>query len=165
MNRPCPGCGGLFPERAGPTHRYMESSPGCWAAYGAFLAESYTGASIGAAGQLAVDAYAVQHPGRPSPQSIQSVAVHLMSLCLAFEAEVVPSRAIQAIRAAAGQKSRYFWLAPPASRGDVTIADLPPGPGRDPADFVRKWASSAWAAWGAHHAVIRSWLPPAASGI
>lgn len=34
----CVGCGGLFPEMDGPTHRYMESSPGCWAAYGEVLA-------------------------------------------------------------------------------------------------------------------------------
>jgi hypothetical protein len=142
----------------------MESSPGCWAAYGAFLAESYTGASLGATGQLAVDSYAVQHPGRPSAQSIQSVAVHLISLCLAFESQVVPSRALAAIRAAAGYKSRYFWLAPPESRGSVTLADLPRGPAADASAFVKRWASSAWSAWSAHHAVIRSWLPPAASG-
>src|SRR5262245_21594553 len=26
----CVGCGGLVPKMEGPTHRYMEASPGCW---------------------------------------------------------------------------------------------------------------------------------------
>ena len=32
--------------------------------------------------RLSVDTYAVQHPGVPERRSIQSVAVHLMCLCL-----------------------------------------------------------------------------------
>jgi len=38
----CPGCGGTFPLLGGPVHRYMESSPGCWAAYGVVLAREYS---------------------------------------------------------------------------------------------------------------------------
>ena len=34
----CLGCGAELPVFAGPVHRYMESSPGCWAAYGEVLA-------------------------------------------------------------------------------------------------------------------------------
>ena len=78
----CPGCGALFEERAGPTHRYMESSPACWAAYGEVLAREYSDQAFYAVHRMSVDTYAVQHPGQPSPQTIQSVAVHLIRLCL-----------------------------------------------------------------------------------
>jgi hypothetical protein len=35
--------------------------------------------------RLTVDTYAVQHPGRPTPQTIQSVTVHLISLSCVLE--------------------------------------------------------------------------------
>jgi hypothetical protein len=38
---PCLGCGGLFPDGDGPTHRHMESSRGCWAAFGELSAREY----------------------------------------------------------------------------------------------------------------------------
>ena len=41
-----------------------------------------------AAHQLTVDAYAIQHPGKPSAQSIQSVCVHLISLYASLEREI-----------------------------------------------------------------------------
>ena len=38
----CMGCGGLVPDITGPTHEYMESSPGCWQAYGEVLGREYS---------------------------------------------------------------------------------------------------------------------------
>ena len=73
----------------------MESSPSCWAAYGEVLAREYNDPAFMAAHRLTVDAYAVQHPGRPSPQSIQSVALHLISLCLVLEQELYHRAAIR----------------------------------------------------------------------
>lgn len=35
--RSCPGYEVLVPEIDGPTHRYIEASAGCWAAYGKLL--------------------------------------------------------------------------------------------------------------------------------
>ncbi len=113
----CFGCGGLFPNIEGPTHRYMASSPGCWAAYGEVLARQYGNANYAGAGQLTIDAYAVQHPGRPSAQSIQSVALHLISLCLLLERGVELGTATEGIRAAAKDKRRFAWLAPPETTG------------------------------------------------
>jgi Family of unknown function (DUF5946) len=66
----CIGCG--VPAIDGPTHRYMESSPGCWHAYGEVLAQEYSDEAFRAAHRLTSDTCAVQHPGRPSPQSIRS---------------------------------------------------------------------------------------------
>jgi hypothetical protein len=137
----------------------MESSPGCWAAYGEVLAREYGSPAYFAVHPLTVDAYAVQHPGRPSPQSIQSVAVHLIRLCLTLEKGLAPSAALAAIQAAAKAKGRYVWLEPPASRGKVTVAGVRPA--RTAAEhkrLVESWAQSAWQAWSAHHAVIRGWL-------
>lgn len=74
----CMWCSGAFPEVAGPTHKYMQSTPGCWAAFGRVLAREYGDQRYFAVHRLTVDAYAIQHPGIPSRQSIQSVSHALM---------------------------------------------------------------------------------------
>ena len=81
----CFSCGGLFPGIEGPVHRYMKSSPGCWSAYGQILAREYSNALYFEVHRLTVDAYAVQHPGSTDRQSIQSVGLHLIRLCLFLE--------------------------------------------------------------------------------
>jgi hypothetical protein len=75
-------------------------------------------------GQLGVDAYMVQHPGVPSPQSIQSVTVHLISLCLQLEHGVDAEASRAAMSAVERHKQDFTWLVPPASSGDVTIMDM-----------------------------------------
>src|SRR5678816_4348633 len=57
----CIGCGGLVPQMDGPTHRYMDSSPGCWHVYGEVLAREYGDQAFRVAHRLTVDSYAVQH--------------------------------------------------------------------------------------------------------
>ena len=120
----CIGCGGLIPSMEGPTHRYMESSPGCWHFFGEVLAREYSDPSFAAVHRLTVDSYAVQHPGQPSPQSIQSVCVHLMSLCLVLERGGEAGYATRAIQEAVRREDRYVWLTPPPSLGSVTVADV-----------------------------------------
>ncbi len=152
----CFGCGGLFPDIEGTTHRYIASSTGFWAAYGEVLARQYTDANYEGAGQLTIDAYAVQHPGRPSAQSIQSVALHLISLCLLLERGVELGTATEGISAAAKDKRRFAWLAPPETMGPITVANVHAA--RTAAEhvaIVRSWASSAWSAWAAHHVTVR----------
>ena len=157
----CPGCGGLFDDIQGPTHRYLESSPGCWAAYGEVLAREYSDPAYGRVHRLTVDAYAVQHPGHPSPQSIQSVAVHLISLYLVLERNVDVRRATRAMQTAVKSKGRFVWLTPPASRGSVTVAKVRVAKDAEQHEkIVRTWVASAWSAWSPHHATIRKWLPP-----
>ncbi len=156
----CKGCGGLFEDIRGPTHRYLESSPGCWAAYGELLVREYTDPAYRRIHRLTVDSYAVQHPGHPSPQTIQSAAVHLISLCLVLERGIDVQRATQAMQAASKTKDRFVWLTPPASLGNVTVADMR---ATDTAvqheQQVQRWARSAWEAWSPHHATVRGWLP------
>ncbi len=159
---PCAGCGALLPDVEGPTHRYMESSPACWATFGEVLAREYEDPEYARVHRLTVDTYAVQHPGRPSPQSVQSVALHLIGLCLVFERGWVGDRVTDAVQAASAWKDRFHWLTPPPSRGALTIADVERAAGAgEHAERVREWASGAWLAWSSHHAVIRGWLESA----
>jgi hypothetical protein len=158
-NISCVGCGALFPEADGPTHQYMESSPGCWATFGEVLAREYSDPLYAGVHRLTVDTYAVQHPGSPLPQAIRSVALHLISLCLVLEYNVAMNQAMEALRAAAEAKERFFWLTPPSSRGVLTVRDVYAA--RNPKEHqeaVRAWAVSSWSAWREHHETIHSWL-------
>lgn len=152
---PCPGCGALFQDIDGPVHRYMESSAGCWAAYGEVLAREYTDPRYAHIHRLTVDAYAVQHPGRPSPQSIQSVAVHLISLCLILEYDVDMHRATEAIGVAIQAKGKYRWLPPPVGTYTQTVADVQKARTvQEHHDLVHAWAKCVWSFWSEHHATI-----------
>jgi hypothetical protein len=155
----CVGCGGQFPESDGPTHRYMESSPGCWACFGEVLTREYSDLRYREVHRLTVDAYAIQHPGQPSLQCIRSIALHSISLCAIFEEGVEMGQATKIIQQAAKDKERFVWLTPPASMGALTIADIHPA--KDPqehARLVHQWARSAWSAWSEHHPTFRKWL-------
>lgn len=158
----CVGCGVELEAIEGPVHRYLESSPACWAAYGAVLEREYSDRAYGGVHRYTVDAYAVQHPGRRSPQTIQSAAVHLIRLCLMLEEGISATVAVAAIVAAAARKADYHWLEPPASRGTLTVAYARAA--ATPAEHqarVREWAECAWQAWAPHHAQVRAWLPAA----
>ena len=154
----CRWCQGLFPAEDGPTHAYMESTPGCWAAFGRVLAREYEDLRFFAVHRLTVDAYAVQHPGQPSRQSIQSVGVHLVRLCLFLERGLAPDQANAAMLAAAKHKAKYTWLEPPATLGPMTVADVDAAAGvEEHLLAVRQWAAQMWEVWASHHATVRSW--------
>jgi hypothetical protein len=137
----------------------MESCPGCWATYGEVLALEYGDPPGARLHRLTVDAYAVQHPGRPSRQSAQSVAVHLVSLCQVLEHRFEMPKATEAIARAVKAEEPYPWLAPPESLGLVTVADVHGASGpEEHLARVREWASSSWAAWATHHGQVGSWI-------
>lgn len=157
---PCIGCGGLFPDVEGSTHRYMESSAGCWAAYGEVLAREYSDPVYFEIHRLTVDAYAVQHPGQPSPQSIKSVGYHLVRLCLLLERDLEMERANEAMLIITKTKEHFTWLTPPPSLGSITVADVcKANTIEQHKQLVRLWAAAVWGAWFPHHPVIHSWLP------
>jgi hypothetical protein len=113
-------------------------------------------AAAGAYRQLAVDAYAVQHPGQPGPQATQSVGGHLVSLYSQLEARQPIARAAAVLTRGIEQKGFFTWLTPPSFEGGHTILFM-----RDhldnPALAAREWAQSAWRAWSAQHAQVRAW--------
>jgi Family of unknown function (DUF5946) len=157
---PCIGCAGLFPDIEGATHRYMESSAGCWATYGEVLAREYGDPKYFETHRLTVDTYAAQHPGRPSPQSIKSVGYHLVRLCLILERGLKMELANEAMLVITKTKDQFTWLTPPSSLGLITIADVcQTATAEQHKQLVRLWAASVWAAWSPHHPLIHSWLP------
>jgi hypothetical protein len=155
----CPGCGAVLPEAEGPTHEYIGASPACWSIYSQVLAREYGDHSLfQKVHRLTVDAYAAQHPGQPSPQSIQSVAVHLMSLCSVLGDGSDAGWASKVIREGVRTKCRFSWLPPPLSMGPLIIVDV--WEAKDASEHEKRageWASSVWEAWSAHHATIRRW--------
>jgi hypothetical protein len=158
---PCIGCGALVPDVDGPTFRYPDAaSPGCWAVFGEILAQEYGEFQYPAVHHLTVDAYAVQHPGRATPQTSQSVTVHLISLCLQLERGYSSDRAkVMMHRVIRNFKGEFAWLEPPASLGDITVLDVVQA--RDLAEHVERveqWANCVWKAWAAHHDAIYRWI-------
>lgn len=148
MVRPC----------LGPIHRCMTSSPGCWAIHGEVLAREYGDATFAARHRLTVDAYSVQHPGTPGPQSIHSVALHLIGLYLVLEKGLSLDFATRALKPLSQQKGAFQWLKPPASMGALTVAEVARAENRIAhVAAVDAWAASAWQAWGTHHDQVRIW--------
>lgn len=163
----CPGCGVTRPARAagsppGPTHPYMTSSPECWAAFGELLAGQYSNPERMAFHQVVVDAYAVQHPGIPTgvpdPRAVQSVALHLMTLCLFLEENVDPALGTR-LHAQMVVRPTFWYLAPPQFRGELDVTSVPLDGGSAAArEASFAWARSAWSAWREHHTTVRGWL-------
>ncbi len=157
---PCPGCEELFPDIEGPTHRYMESSPGCWAAYGKVLAREYSNPEYFEVHRLTVDAYAVQHPGKQSKQSLNSVGYHLIRLCLLVEKDLKMEKANAAMLQITKEKEKFFWLTPPSSLGKITVKNVLAAVNvEEYKKVVWAWAKSVWNAWEEHHPMIYNWLP------
>jgi hypothetical protein len=136
----------------------MLSSPGCWAVYGTLLARDYGEYGYPAVHRLSVDAYAVQHPGQPNRQAIQSVAVHLIGLYLSLEGGLPAAQVTKAIGRATQFSAGFVWLTPPASMGEITVVDAADADGLEKYQLIAKdWAQSAWQAWSGHHGQIRKW--------
>lgn len=156
----CPGCGLVLavpPDGSGATHAYLGASPECWALYGELLAREYGERAYPPLHVLTVDAYAVQHPGRPERRARQSVAVHLMRLCLVLERGADPVFAKRMMSRATG--GDYPWLEPPEPNGSITVRDPLGAEGADEhARQVERWARDVWEAWSVHHATVRRWL-------
>ena len=137
----------------------MGSSAACWALFGRLLARELGDPAYFPVHQLTVDTYAVQHPGEPERRSIQSVGLHLMTLCLFLErgADATTGPALHKLIMASPPEFR--WLEPPPSPGGVTVADVLEARGpRQHAERVRAWALAVWEAWARHHQVVREWV-------
>jgi len=151
----CIGCGRMVPDVEGPTHRYLESSPGCWAAYTALPFGGMAGPAELPYSAMTVDAYAVQHPGRPGSSSTPSVWIHLAAMHLVLERGWPAERLVEIRRTVADANDGWPWLTPPASMGGVGAIDVALAPANMVASVVRGWVEAAYGAWSGHHAAVR----------
>jgi len=110
----CPGCGAWVPNTDGPAHEYRLSAPGCWALFNEVAVQQYEIASFDLR-RLAVDAYAVQHPGTTDRRAVQSVAVHLISLHFVLERGLTPTAATDKIRSPVSTGLHTTRTSPPSS--------------------------------------------------
>lgn len=158
----CPGCGIRVPAPAnGPTHEYIESSPGCWALFNELLAREFGDPSYGRVHRHTVDVYAVQHPGTNGRRQRQSVALHLIGLCHWLERDLEQDRLNAITQRLASEDRAWPWLEPPAGY-DVTVGDVHRArTGAEHGTLVRHWAQATWDAWAAHQPQVREWATDA----
>lgn len=156
----CYGCGALVKDIPGEPHKYIGATAGCWEVYGEILAKEY-----GEYGyperthRLTVDTYAVQHPGRPSRQAIQSVNGHLVSLYLVLEKQYSGRQATKALAGILEHAGHFTWLEPPEPNGRITVLDVVKAKNLDEHNrIVEQWARDVWAAWAPHHKTIRQYV-------
>jgi Family of unknown function (DUF5946) len=151
----CFSCRAPVPDVAGPTHRYMTSTPGCWKLYGELLAREFSGYYDPDTHGLTVDAYAVTHPGEPQRVTIQSVNIHLLRLYLRLERGVAGDRAPSVLRKIVENKelvAGLTWLEPPSFEHTVNVTDVLKATGfEEHRELVRAWAGSALGTWKAVH--------------
>jgi hypothetical protein len=136
----------------------MLAAPGCWALYGGVLDWNYASsrARQPEVSQGLVDAYAAQHATNADRRNRQSVALHLVSLCAAFERALPAEQRQQLIGQMA--HANYPALQPPVTSFAITIRDVVDASDHDRAPVVAQWARATWDAWAMHHDVVRSWL-------
>jgi Family of unknown function (DUF5946) len=163
----CPGCGLVLPVHAGPTHAYVGASPACWRLYGQACTISWSTGDDDRLPlpRLVADAYGAQHPGRRQVRAVQSVAVHLMGLCLILErgAHAEPQLFPVRRREPARTTLDLHWLEPPCPNGTLTVRGPVQATGRVAhAASIEAWARDVWEAWRPHHETVRGWLDRAA---
>ncbi|MFI5167062.1 MAG: DUF5946 family protein [Thermoanaerobaculales bacterium] len=152
----CEGCGALVRDIPGKPYKYTGAPPGCWEVYTQVLAREY-----GEYGypqpthRLTVDTYAVQHPGTPGRQAIQSVNSHLVSLYLIVEKQLPGKAATEALRTILDHAGSFTWLQPPDPNGSNTVLEVARARTfNEHVGLVDAWARDVWSAWAQHHALI-----------
>jgi hypothetical protein len=158
----CPGCGLELPAGGVPWNPRRNASPECWQLYGEVQGFELCHLQlVRAFHQLAVDAYAAQHPPRTAIGDVPpvSVAYALVGLHLALD-RGVPGVEVRAAHQRMGKpESSWPRLPTPARTGTVTVFDVaaagamvdsPAGH----ATAVRAWATAVWEAWASQHAAV-----------
>ena len=108
--------------------------------------------------QVVVDAYAAQHPGSGAlPQQVQSVGLHLMTLCLFLEGGIDP---------ALGTALHQKMVRRPAFRrlersgpGSLTWTHIPTAGALEVVRLAAySWAGAVWETYRGEHPTVRTWL-------
>jgi hypothetical protein len=120
---------------------------------------------------LVVDAYAAQHPGGGVlPQQVESVGLHLMTLCLFLEHSVDPSLGAALHRRMVRRPT--FRRLERSGPGELTWAHVATASPVDAArDAAYAWAGAVWDTYRGEQPTVRDWLresgfdlPPTAHG-
>jgi hypothetical protein len=160
---PCFSCGAPVASLDGPTHPYMRSSPGCWAAFGELQATEMARFGYPEIHGLVVDAYAASHGGDGAERrDRQSVFIHLMAICARLERDMDGPARIALLRRLTAQKRDWPVLWPPARTPAVNLTYLRDA--GDAADYerrAREWARAVWEAYGPAQDRIRRALDQA----
>lgn len=152
----CFSCHAEIPDIEGAVHKYMDSSTGCWKLFGEILEKEYSDTEYWKNHRITVDAFAVQHYGKPSSQAIHSVNLHLASMYLIYEKGFDLKLADKGLTTLANYKSELFWLNPPENVGNITVADIIKAQtAMEHCKLVYEWGNSVWKAWTNHHETIK----------
>ena len=153
----CPGCGGVFLPDDGPTHPYLESSPGCWRVFGELGAADFSSVERMAFHQMNVDAYAAQHPGAGDRRQVQSVGLHLMTLCLFVDHDVDPAHGPKLHKRMIDRPE--FHALTRTGPGELTVAHVPTdGPVEDARRASYEWGAAVWTSYEPSHGTVQEWL-------
>jgi len=146
-------CGAVLPPCGGPTHRYIVSTPECWALYWEVLAREYQDPALFAeVHQLTVDAYAAQHPLQ---QPAKSLAAHLISLYALVDQGKDHKAGIEVKKALLEGRNVFPEFCSPKVLGSTTVVEVASAKsGQQHRDLVHKWAAQVWSAWNDQHASI-----------
>jgi hypothetical protein len=160
----CIGCGATVPDVDYPAWRPEKypaaTSSGCYKIYYEEIpVREYSDWKYPPIHRLTVDAYAAQHPGQETPQTIQSVIVHLTSINVVLAKDVPPETATEMMQHLIDTHADEFsWLDPPANRGDITVVDVAQARDLDEhTALVTEWTHSVWEAWDNHHSTLEQW--------
>lgn len=144
----------------GPTHPYMIGSTACWRAFGELCAADYASADRMSFHQVIVDSYAAQHPGTGERRQVQSVGIHLMTLCLFLEHDADPRLGTELHRRMIRRPT--FHRIEAASPASLNVLDVPlhgaPATAREAAF---RWARAVWDSYEQEHSTVLSWLAEA----
>jgi len=149
----CYGCGALVDNTEGQPHKYIGASQGCWDLYCQILAKEFGEYNYPElTHRLTVDTYAIQHPGKPFRQSIQSVNGHLVSLFFIFIKSLSGKEATKKIGEILAKEPKFEWLEPPVPNGQKTVIDVLTATNQEEhKKKVREWAADVWSFWYTKH--------------
>jgi hypothetical protein len=138
-------------------HPYMTSSQGCWAAFGELVAADYSSPGRMAFHQVVVDSYAAQHPGGGNRRQVQSVGLHLMTLCLFLEHDVDPALG-SALHRRMIRRPAFARLSR-SGPGRLAVTHVPTtGPCSVARDAAYEWARAVWETYEHAWPVVTGWL-------
>ena len=159
MLETCLSCGLQTKKTDEPVHKYLLSTPGCWAKFGQLLALEYQDLQYGRVHEISVDAYALQHPGEKSSQTINSAHIHLAGLYAYFKLGRNFDELDLIKREVAKHKQNFLWLEPPKNMERINVGTvLQASNATEHGVQVEKWAHYIFGKWEVHHSVIANML-------